>query len=108
MAKEGSVHAALVASDSSARWILINSFPDWERFKQENKKVFIGGAVTSIEGSQTISTMQGERGTKQALNHTITLGPEPLVLIWSNNCCFQCAINRARRLRQGRHVGLVL
>lgn len=118
--KEGSVHAGMVAGDSSARWILLASMLEWEILIREDT----AGSVTEREdeaGQEDTHSLDNwmrrqndgsYRDGMLAPEPTFTLPPKPppgpTVLLRGTDCCFQCAIDIAHSYCQGQHVGLVL
>lgn len=118
--EEGSVHAGLVAGDSSARWILLGSMLTWQVLMRENT----AGSAAEREneaGEENISMLNDSVGRQKdgsyrdgmlvpepTFSPPTKKPPGPAVLLRGTDCCFQCAIDIAQRYRQGRHVGLVL
>lgn len=102
--KEGSVHAGLVAGDSSARWMLLSSMlSKWILLK--NLPQFQPGGRFNrhpLQPSEDLNPAEMTLKTDGAET------PEPVVFVRGKECCFQCAINTALSRRRGRHVGLVL
>lgn len=108
--KDGSVHAGLVAGDSSARWILLSSMltkwhllNEWHLPKQVPSTTEVSSGNPTSRGYWDSSQ---EPCSSDKTGATETSGP--VVFVRGNGCCFQCAINRALHQRRGRHVGLVL
>ena len=109
--KEGTVHAALVAGDSSARWMLMQVFSGWQILNRKDRDS-ADEVVDSNEVSQSdMESRPYDSGFGSLSRKPIYPKPKPLrptILVRSNGCCFQCAIVRAQSSRQSGHVGLVL
>ncbi|MCJ1424475.1 hypothetical protein MMC29_002363 [Sticta canariensis] len=118
--EEGSVHAGLVAGDSSARWILLGSMLTWKVLVRENTA---GSAAErgNEAGEENISMLNDSVGRQMDGSYRDGMlvpeptflppakqPPGPTVLLRGTDCCFQCAIDIAQKYRQGQHVGLVL
>lgn len=110
--KEGSVHAGLVAGDSSARWILLSSMltewyllNEWYRTKQAEMAAMTAGLSSGGRSSRGFLHPSEEPNSSDT---GAMETPGPVVFVRGKDCCFQCAIETALRHRRGRHVGLVL
>lgn len=111
--KEGSVHAGLVARDSSARWILLSDILNkWYLLNERHLTKHADMAASTMEASIGSRTNRGPLYPPERTSSSDKTGatetPGPVGLVRGRTCCFQCATATSLRHRRDRHVGLVL
>lgn len=118
---DGTIHVGLVAGDNAAQWILLVSMLNhWKILKPEitATKSKSGSEDENVNSTieDQISWHRKDGSYRDGLLKPETVNPlnlkrkepTPLVLLRSEECCFQCALDVAQDYRQGQHIGLVL